>query len=303
MEQFVRYTCHTNALASIAEGLGAGNQQDVVIRIVGHRGLIGSFEGLGQILSEIHSKVGQVFHDDGIILGSQLAYRLQLTLRHTYPGRIVGIGVDDGADVALAEIAFQFVVQLVATIVVHIERLILYTLYLQLHLLYRETRVDEEHGIFFPVSLRAGKERGKRTLHAATHRYTTLRGYVYVDKSLDKAGCLLFQFRISLNVRIGMCDTALQSLDLGIDTHLSSGQAWYAHLHLDELNTALLLGHSCHLLHLTDGCLGKVLNAQLGYQPVDNRFLDRGFFHFFLLSITRQLDASSAFLIQTQPAQ
>ena len=100
MEQLVRDARHANAFAGIAEGLRPGDKQDVVVGIMGHGGLVGGLEGLREVLTEVHGKVGQVFHDDGIVLRGQFANGLQLLLRHAYPCRIVRVGVDNGADIA-----------------------------------------------------------------------------------------------------------------------------------------------------------------------------------------------------------
>ena len=107
MEQLVRDARHTDALTGIAECLGTGDEQDVVVCIVGYRWLIGCLERFAEVLAEVHGEVGKVFHDDDIILGGQFTDGLQFLFRHANPGRIVGVGVDDGADVALAEIALQ----------------------------------------------------------------------------------------------------------------------------------------------------------------------------------------------------
>ena len=77
-----------------------------------------------------------------------------------------------------------------------------------------------------------------------------------------------------------MGDTILKGFDLSIDTYLSRRQTRDAHLHLDELYPTRLLGFGSHLLHLTDRSLGKILNAKLGHQPVNDFFLNWCFHYF-----------------------
>ena len=187
MEQLVRDTGHTNTFASIAEGLGTRNQQDVIIRIATYRGLIRCLERYAQILAEVHGEVRQVFHDDGVILCSQASDGLQFLLVQTNPRRVVGIRIDNGTDVALREIALQLGSELVATIVVNVEGLVLDAHDLQLHLLNGEAWVDEQHGILLLRCLRTGKERGKRALHGTSDGYATFRSHVETYESLDEA--------------------------------------------------------------------------------------------------------------------
>ena len=130
MEQMVADTCHTNAFAGIAECLAAADEQYVIVSIVGYTGLIGRLERSTQVLAEVHGKVGKVFHDDDIIFIGKVANDTQFVVSHTYPCGIVGIAVYDSADVTVREIAFQLVSQFLAAVVVDIEGLILYSLYL-----------------------------------------------------------------------------------------------------------------------------------------------------------------------------
>ena len=71
-----------------------------------------------------------------------------------------------------------------------------------------------------------------------------------------------------------------EGLDLGIDTYLCGRQSRDAHLHLDELYPTRLLRLRSHLFHLTDRCLGEVLDTKFRHQSVNNLFLNWSF-HFF----------------------
>ena len=187
MEQLVADAHHTNALAGIAESLGAADEQHVIIGIMGYRRLEGSFEGLREVLPEVHSEVGQVFHDDAVVLGCQRADGLKFPLSQAYPRRVVGVGIDDGAYIAVFQIGLQLRAELIASVVVDVESLVFHALHLQLHLLYGEAGVDEEHGVLLLIGLRAGEERGKRSLHGASNGYTALGLDIDVDECLDEA--------------------------------------------------------------------------------------------------------------------
>ena len=67
------------------------------------------FKRLAQRFPEVHSEVGQVFDHDRVIFVCHVSDDLQLFFRQAEPGRIVGIGVDHGCDVAFGEILFQYV--------------------------------------------------------------------------------------------------------------------------------------------------------------------------------------------------
>ena len=100
-EQSIADTYHTNALASIAECLAATDKQHIVVRVAGHRWLVGSLERCAQVLAEIHGKIGQVFHHDGVVFGGQFADSLQFVFIETNPRRVVGVAIYHGADIAL----------------------------------------------------------------------------------------------------------------------------------------------------------------------------------------------------------
>ena len=153
VEQLVGDTSDTDTFSSIAEGLGAADEQHVVVGITGNSGLIRRLERCGEILAEVHGKVSEILHHDGIVLGGQFTDGLQFLLTQTDPRGVVGVGVDDGADVALLEVALEFVAEFLAAIVIDIEGLILHAHHLELHLLHRESWIDEEHGVLRLVAL------------------------------------------------------------------------------------------------------------------------------------------------------
>ena len=281
VEELVAYAHHADALAGIAEGLRAADEQHVVVGIATHRRLVGRLEGHAEVLAEVHGEVCQVLHDDGVVLCCQLADGLQFLLVQTDPCGVVGVAIDDGADVALPEVALHLGTELVATEVIDVEGLVLHAHDLQLHLLHGESGVDEEHRVAALVGLRAGEERGEGALHGARHGHAALGSDVQSDEGLDEARRLLLQHGSTLNVGVRMGDAALEGFHLCIDTHLCGGQSGDAHLHLDELYPTLLLGLGSHLLHLANGRLGEVVDTQLGYELVNDFSFYRCFFHNF----------------------
>ena len=275
-EELVADAHHADTLTCIRESLRAADEQHVVVCIASYCWLIGRFERNAQVLAEVHREVGKVFHDDAVVLCCQLADSPQLALRKTNPRGVVGVGIDDGTDVAFCHVALELSTQLVATIVIDIEGFVLHALHLQLHLLHGKAWVDEQHRVLLPASLRTSEEGGKSALHGATYGHTALGSYIHADESLYEARGLPLQFGVSLNVRVGMGNAVLKCLYLRLDSYLSSRKSGNAHFHLDELYSTLLLGHCCHLLHLANGGLGKVLNAHLRNQSIDNRPGNRG---------------------------
>ena len=175
-----------------------------------------------EILTEVHCEVSEILHHDGIVFRSELANHLQLLLSQTDPRGVVGIGIDDGADVALLEIALEFRTEFISTIGIDIEGLILHAHHLQLHLLNRKARVDKEHGILRLVALRTGEERGESALHRTTYGNTTFGLDVDADECLHKLRGGLFEHRRTLNIGIAVGDTILQCLNLGIDSDLAA---------------------------------------------------------------------------------
>ena len=123
-----------------------------------HGRLVRRLKRFAQVLAEVHGKVGEVFQNNDVILGCQFANDAQLFFFQANPAGIVRVGIDDGRDITLAEVTFQFRFQLAATVVVYVKGFIFLSHYDQLLLLYRETGVDEENGILFLIALAAREE-------------------------------------------------------------------------------------------------------------------------------------------------
>ena len=107
VEEFVADTGHADAFAGIAESFRTADEQDVVIGVVGDTGLIGCLKRRAQVLAEIHGEISKVFHDDDVILVCQISYRAQFFIGHADPCRVVGVAIDDSADVSAFQIALQ----------------------------------------------------------------------------------------------------------------------------------------------------------------------------------------------------
>ena len=279
VEQLVADTCHSDALACITEGFGSADEQDIVVGVAGDGGLIGWFKRCAQVLAEVHGEVGEVFHHDGVVAGGQLSDGLQLAFCQANPGWVVGVGIDDGADVAFRQVTLQLRAELIAAEVVHIEGLVANALHLQLHLLNGKTWVDEEHCVFLLVGLRTSEERGEGALHAAANGHTTLRCDIHTDEGLDKTRSLPLEFGVALDVGVGVCDASLKGFHLRIHTHLGGRKSRNTHFHLDKLHAALLFGGGGHLFHFADGGFGEVLNAELLNQSIHNFSFDWCWFH------------------------
>ena len=200
---------------------------------------------------------------------SQLSNGFQLALGEAHPRRVVRVGIDDCAHPSGCEVALHLRAKLLATIVVHVERLILHPQHLRLHLLHGEAGVDEQDGVFPSVGLRTGEERGKRPLHGAAHGDASVGIDVDVDEGFHEARRLSLQLGHTLDVGIGTGDAVLQGFHLSIDANLCGRQPGDAHLQLDKLYPTLLFSHGSHMLHLADGSLGKIVDAELCDKTVD----------------------------------
>ena len=97
-----------DALAGVAEGLGAGDHQRVIVGVFADGGLEGRHTGRGDVVTEVHTEIGEVFEHEHIVLVGEFADDLEFLFGKADPGGVVGVGVDDGVDVSLLEVAFQF---------------------------------------------------------------------------------------------------------------------------------------------------------------------------------------------------
>ncbi len=276
--ELITDTCHTDALTSVAECLRTADEQDVVVRVVGHRRLVGRMVRT-DVTTEVHGEIGQILHNDAIVSCSQFADSTQFLVRQANPRRIVGIGINNGADVAIAEVALQFRAKFLATEIVDIKRFIFRTLHLQLHFLYGKSWVNKENGVLFLVCLRTSEERGISALHRSADRHAPFRGNVHIDEGLDKFRSGLFQGGKALDVGITVGDSVLQRLDLCLDADVCGRESGDAHLHLYELNTTFLLSLGSHTLHLADGRFGEILDTMLTDCVVYQLLVDGGRLH------------------------
>ena len=99
MEQSIGDTGNTDTFTCITESLGTTDKQHIVICITGYGSLIRRLERCRKILTEVHGKISQILHHDGIVFRSELTNHLQFLLTQTDPRGVVGVGIHDGADV------------------------------------------------------------------------------------------------------------------------------------------------------------------------------------------------------------
>ena len=85
VEQFVGDAEHADSFAGVAEGLGAGNQQRVVVGVFAHAGLIRRLTGGGNVTAEVHAEVGEILNDYHVVFRGQLANDLQLLVGEADP--------------------------------------------------------------------------------------------------------------------------------------------------------------------------------------------------------------------------
>ena len=89
-----------------------------------------------------------------------------------------------------------------------------------------------------------------------------------------------------------MGNTILQRLHLCINTHLGGRQSGNSHLHLDKLHPTRLLCLGSHLLHFADGSLGKVSNAEVADELINQFFLNwcLHYFRYYVITLYRYYD-------------
>ena len=176
------------------------------------------------------------------------------------PGGIVGAAVDEAGHVAVLQLLFELVAQLVATVLIHVEGLHGDAEDAALLLLHGEAGVDEEHLGLLGIVAGEREEAGEACLHRAHGGHAAVGRDVDVEEVLDEAGGLFLEVGGTVDFGIDAGDAALQGLDLGLDTHLRCGQAGDAHLHLHEANASFFLHILYHLAHLADAGLAGVLD-------------------------------------------
>ena len=89
LEQIVGYGDYRYTLTCVAEHLGAGHHDDVIVRIFGDCRLERRHERTSQRLAEIHTHIGKILNHNDIVFCSKLSDRPELVLGKVEPGRVV----------------------------------------------------------------------------------------------------------------------------------------------------------------------------------------------------------------------
>ena len=270
---------HGDTLTGIRETLRAGNHNHIAVGVLSHCGLERRLAGHAVILAEVHEEVSGILHHHHTVLIGHLADNLQFVFRKAEPGGIVGAAIDKAGYVAVLQLLLQFVAQLVAAVLIHVESLHGDTQHTALLLLHRETGVDKQHLGLLGIVARQRQEAGEPRLHRTHRRHAALRRHVDIEEILHKAGSLLLKVGRAVDLGIDRSHATAQCLNLGIHTHLRGRQAGDAHLHLHKTDTRLLLHILDHLAHLADRSLARVGNLVLLGNPVDCLFLYRYLSH------------------------
>ena len=120
---------------------------------------------MAQIFAEIHGKVSQVFQNDAVVLVSQHGDALQFLLVEAHPRRVVGVGIDDAADVATSQNLLQLLNERLATIVVNIQSEMLQANHVTLRGLHGEARMNEQYRVLLWHRMVPSRESGESALH------------------------------------------------------------------------------------------------------------------------------------------
>ena len=179
----------------------------------------------------------------------------------------------------LGQIAFEFVSQFGATIVVHVESLVFEAHHTVLLFLNGETRVDEQRGITFLAGAHKGHETSHTTHHGAHGGNTTCGINVKIDKSLDETGSFGFEFRSTVDIGVNGGHAILKRFDLGIHTDFASRKSRNTHFHSHKLLATGVFNVINQTFHFTDGGSAHFLDAALGHDFVNNFCWNWSFFH------------------------
>ena len=76
---------HGDTLTGVAERLGAGDHQCIVVGVFTDGGLERRHAGFGDVAAEVHAEVGEVFNHANVVLGGQFADGAQLLVGETDP--------------------------------------------------------------------------------------------------------------------------------------------------------------------------------------------------------------------------
>ena len=177
---------------------------------------------------------------------------LKLLFVKREPSRIVRRRIDYCSNLTRRKILLQLCLQLIATIVVHIEMNGLYTQNHTLLLLNRKAGVDKQNLVLLCVQAGKRHKSSKATLHTSHRRHTTILRYFHIKKVLHKPRSLMFKLLSSVNVGIDCRTTVFQSLNFGINTYLYRRKSGNTHLHSHELLTRCSFHIVNNLLDLSD---------------------------------------------------
>ena len=279
MEQLVRNHHHAEPLTRVAERLGTGDKQQVVVRIVGHRSLIGRYARLGDVLAEVHAEVGEVFHHDDVVFVGEVADDFQFVFREANPRRVVRVGVEDARDIAFREVFFQFLTQLVAAVVVNVERFVRDLQHVVLLTVYGKARIDEQRRVLAGLGAADGQESREAALHGADGRQAGFGADRDIEEVLDETGDFRLQFGNTVNIGVDGCHAVAECLDFGLDTDLAGGKPRNPHFHADETGAGSGLDVVDEFLDLADGGASHIGQVVLGHDSVHEFFRNNRLSH------------------------
>ena len=105
--------------------------------------------------------------------------------------------------ISLGKIGFQFVSQFLPPIFIDIKRLVFCAHHDNLLFLHRESRINEQNGVFFRIALAADQKRGIRPLHRSCNGHASFRADINIYKRFDETGGFCLYFLYSVYVGIG----------------------------------------------------------------------------------------------------
>ena len=131
-----------DTLAGIAEYLGRGKQDNIIVGVASYRGYERLHEWRAAVAAEVHAHVGHVFEHYGIVFGGEASDNLKLFLGQVGPCRIVRVGVEYAGHISFGKDAFEFLLQRGTAVVVDVERRFLESYESGLQMLGRKSGIE-----------------------------------------------------------------------------------------------------------------------------------------------------------------
>ena len=245
-----RHTHHGDALSGVTEDFRTGDEQHEAVGIFGY----GRDERLtvryAETPSEVHAHIGQILHDDDVVLLGHACQDLQLGFGEVGPRRIVGVAVHYCCDASVGKEFLEGVLQSFTAAVVDVERPGLIAEEFHLIVLRGEAGIEKEYRILAGKTLTHKQEHGECALHRADGRHNATRRDIDIEESAEEFVAGLLEFGDAGDVGIILCATGIEGTFFSLDTYLRGGEPRITHLEMYDPFAQVLLEGACQRYYL-----------------------------------------------------